>query len=372
MSGIFERKKTLFLLILAIFFVNACTKKEKSTEEKTAATVKAPIYTIEKSVKDELYETSGTVVSRNPVKIASKVMGTVVEMKVEEGAEVKKGQLLVLMDAPEIKAMLDRANSAVVEAEKAIAMAQINAQHAENTYRRYERLYNEKAISQQEFESIKTKRDIAHDEVKRLNAVLDQAKAEKERAKAALEYTKIYAPISGIVTEKLGSVGLNVMPGTPLITIESNTNLRLEVNIDEKVLPIVKRGKKIGVLFTALNKELEGVIGDIVPAVDPTNRTFKLKIDLPVNPSIKLGMYGVIKLPIGKKDVITVPETAILNRGQLSYVYVLDSEGKAVLRLVRTGESKDGFVEILSGLSAGEKIVKEANKAVDGAKIIGE
>lgn len=368
-------KKVIYRYItfvfLTVLIMSGCSHENKQPEKKVE-TIKAATYVVQKQQKEDFYEISGTVISRNSAKVVSKVMGTVIDVRFDEGSLVKKGELLMTIDAPDIKANVERASYAVAEAEKALAVAKINAKHAENTFKRYEKLYQEKAVSLQEFEGIESKKNIAFDEVKRAESVLEQAKAERDRANAAFSYTKVVAPFTGIVTEKTASIGLNVMPGTPLFTLESDTNLRLEVNADEKVLPIVKKGQKLPVYFDVLKKEINGIVAEIVPSIDPVSRTFKLKMDLPSNNSIKLGLYGTVKISLGKKEAILVPQTAVVNRGQLTYVYVVDTENVASLRLVKLAESKDGFVEVQSGLNEGEKIIKDAVLAKDGVKIIGE
>lgn len=366
------KKSTTLLILLILSMFLGCAKDEKKSELKPIETMKLPVITIQKQAKEDFYEISGTVISRNPIKLISKVMGTVTDIKFEEGAQVNKGELLMVIDAPELNANFDRANSMVVEGEKAVALAKTNAKLLESTFKRYEKLYQEKAISLQEFENIESKRNLAIDEVKRTEAILEQAKAERDRAKAMLSYTKIYAPISGVITERFANVGLNVMPGTPLVTIETDKNLRLELNADEKILPLVKKGQKVNVYFDAVRREVNSVVSEIVPSVDPVSRTFKIKLDLPSDKLVKLGLYGTVKFPIGKKDVISIPQTAVITRGQLTYVYVLNADSVSTLRLIRTGDAKDGLVEVLSGLNEGDKIVKEAGIVRDGVKIVGE
>ncbi len=356
---------------MMVLILSGCSHENKQTGKKVE-TIKAATFVVQKQQKEDFYEISGTVISKNSAKVVSKVMGTVVDVRFEEGSLVKKGELLLTIDAPDIKANVERANSAVVEAEKAVAVAKINAKHAENTFKRYEKLYQEKAVSLQEFEGIESKKNVAFDEVRRAESVLEQAKAERDRANAAFSYTRVIAPFTGVVTEKMASIGLNVMPGTPLFTLESDSNFRLEVNADEKVLPIVKKGQKLPLYFDVLKKEIYGIVAEIVPSIDPVSRTFKLKIDLPSDNSIKLGLYGTVKISLGKKEAILLPESAVVNRGQLTYVYVIDKENIASLRLVKLGESSNGFVIVQAGLEEGEKIIKDATLAKDGVKIIGE
>ncbi len=372
MISLFRKIISFFSLFIAFIIVSACSGEKGHEQEKQKEVIKAETFVVKTEEVEDIYEISGTVISRNPTKIVSKIMGTVTEVKVEEGQRVSKGTLLITIDSPELKAALERAYSGVSEAEKAVSVAKVNARHVENTFSRYEKLYHEKAISKQEFEDIEVKKNIALDEVKRAEAVLAQAKSERDRAEAAYSYTKVIAPISGIVTEKPATLGLNVMPGTPLLTIETDTDLRLEVNADEKVLPKIGKGMKVPVYFDVLKMEIPSVIGEIVPSIDPVNRTFKLKLDLIKKRDVTLGMYGTVRLPLGKKNMIKIPASSVITRGQLSYVYVVNSQNTATLRLIRTGETKGDFVEVLSGLNGGEKVVKDALKAKDGAVISGE
>ncbi len=363
-------KKIIILLILLIF--SACHKEtqELSTkkEEVNARTIK-----VTKSKVDDYYEVSGSVVSRNPIAIVSKVMGTVASVNVDEGSYVKRGDLLVILDAPDIKASLDRADGAIKETEKAINMAKSNLQFAENTYKRYENLYNQQAISRQEFENIKLKRDQAEDEVKRLEAALSQAKAEKTKAEGVVSYLKIISPVDGVVTEKKANIGMNILPGMPLLTVETTDRLRLEVMGDEKILPVIKKGMSFPVYFEAIKKEVKGVVSDFVPAVESTTRTFKIKIDLPKDKDIVIGLYGTVKIPIGKTEKIYIPRKAVLEKGQLSYVYVLDSKSQATMRLIRLGKELESQIEVLSGLSEGEIMVEEITEAIkEGVIIRGE
>lgn len=364
------KKKVVVILSILLFF--ACSKQNNEIVNKSFEEVSAKILKVSEQEVEDFYEVSGTVVSKNPVNIISKTMGTITNINVEEGKFVKKGELLIVLDSPEIKASQDRAKSAVNEAEKALEIAKTNYQYTENTYRRYENLYKEKVISRQEFENIESKRNISLEEVKRLETVLSQAKAEKERVDGLASYLKIYSPVDGIITSKPATTGMNIMPGMQLLTIETLDNLRIEVNLDEKILPYIKKGLVFPVYFSTLNKEYKGTVSEYVPAIDPVSRTFKVKIDLPKDPKISLGMFGTVKIPLGKTRKILIPKSAVLMKGQLNYVYALDEKNIATMRIIRTGKEDGNLIEVLSGLKDGDRIVEEISEKIkDGVLIRG-
>lgn len=364
------KRMLLFFSIFLVVF--ACGKKDSEVKETKREEIQAKTFVVSKVTKDDFYEVSGTVVSRNPVNIVSKTMGTVTAINAEEGSFVKRGELLISLESPEIKASLERAQSAISEAEKALEMAKTNYQFAENTYKRYEGLYKERAISQQEFENIQTKRDIALNEVKRVEASLAQAKAEKMRVEGMASYLKIFSPVDGVVTSKQANLGMNIMPGMPLLTIETLDKLRIEVNADEKIFPIIKKGMLISVSFDSIKRDVKGVLNEYIPAIDSLSRTFKMKIDLPKDNLITIGMYGTVKIPMGKVEKILIPKSAIVVKGQLTYVYVLDDKNVASMRLVRVGKEEGDYIEIISGIQEKDRIVETVNEKIkDGVVIRG-
>lgn len=363
-------KKLLIVFIIFLSFIFSCSKKTEDKKEGTPQKISAEILTVEKKRILDVYEVSGNIASKNPVNIISKTMGTVVSVNVSEGDRVSNGKLLVQLDSPEISAMLDRTQASIEEARKALVIAKANEKLAESTYKRYENLYKEQAISKQEFEIKETAYLVAKGESERLENVIRQAEAEKARVKGLQSYLFVYAPISGVVTKKFINPGTNVLPGMQLLTIEPEDNLRVEVNADEKVIGLIKVGMKLPVFVEALKKEFTGYVSEIVPAIDPQTRTFKIKLDLPKDKNLALGLYATVKIGMGTKESIFVPITAIHKKGQLDYVYVVGNDKKISLRLVRTGIITNDMVEILSGLNEGEKIVKViTDNVIEGAEV---
>lgn len=304
---------------------------------------------------DEYYETSGTVKAKTVSVIASRVMGTVTSVNFKEGDRVNKGQTLLSID--------DRdAAQRVKAAEKSVESAKQNKAMADITYQRYKRLHDEKAVSLQEIDQIETQKKIAESEYERAKAMLAEAQI-------GHSFTKVTAPISGIIIEKKIEHGSTAVPGMPVLTIEDNSSYRIEAPVDERLFNKIKRGMPVNVAVESAGSDIKGIISEIVPAVDPASRSFIVKIDIKAAP-IKSGMFAKVYIPEGKKEAILIPEKAVVTKGQLTGVYTADAKGVISYRLIKTGKSYNDLVEVLSGLDRNERIVVNGiENAIDGGII---
>ncbi len=139
--------------------------------------------------------------------------------------------------------------------------------------------------------------------------------------------------------------------------------------MDESKLPFVKTGQTVEVALEALDRRLTARVSEIVPAVDAASRAYTVKIDLPALPNVRSGMFGRAWFPMGARKVVAVPAAAVVERGQLQSVFVVE-DGVARNRLVTTGKRQPDAVEVLSGLSEGEKVVSPVPPGLaDGARV---
>ena len=175
-----------------------------------------------------------------------------------------------------------------------------------------------------------------------------------------LAYTRITAPFAGVVTARMADPGTLASPGIPLLQVDSAGPLQLQTTVDESAISFIRRGMKIGISIDAAPSfDPAGTVAEIVPAADPSSHSFLVKIDLPPSPQLRAGMYATAALTTGSRQAIVVPRSAVVLRGSLSYAYVLDRNGIAQLRYVTLGAQQESMVEVLSGISAGEKLVDD-------------
>jgi RND family efflux transporter MFP subunit len=331
----------------------------------------------------EVYEATGTVRARTAAVIASKVMAYVERVVVQVGDSVREGQPLVTLDSRDLEANVRRAQaarseieSAIPEADNGVAAAKANLDLAETTFGRMKELESKKSISRQEFDeaSARLKASQAGYEMARakraqLNAKMAEVEQEIGSATIMRGYARIAAPFAGVVTAKSVEPGNLATPGAPLLTIERQGAYRLEVSVDESKLPFVKPGETVDVSLDALGRRLAARVSEIVPAVDAASRAYTVKIDLPAVADLRSGVFGRAWFPMGARQAIAIPEQAVIERGQLLSVFVVE-DGAARARLVTVGGRARNSVEVLSGLSAGEKVVSPVPAALtDGSRV---
>ncbi len=387
-------------IVAATLLAAGCAPTEAAKETREAQpAVRVPVAVVSASAVDAFYEAVGTVQARAASTIQSKATGHVMAVHAKEGDHVTKGQVLVELDAREAQAQLQRAESALRaardgrrEADRAVqaaAHAQDAADAASDlaraTYERYAGLNAEGVVSRQAYDeararwrasvaeaarageliaSVRARRDEA-------DARIQQAEAEVANARTFLTYTTITAPFDGIVARKSVDVGDLAAPGTPLLEIETTDQYRLEALVDESELGRVRQGEEVPVVVDAVGPEpLTGTVVEIVPSADRASRTFVVKVALAPHPALKSGLFGRARFPMGQRDTLTVPASAVTRRGQLTQVYAVGDDGVARMRLVTVGEAFDDRVEVLSGLEPGERVVADRVEQVrDGTRI---
>jgi RND family efflux transporter MFP subunit len=371
-------------VLMLTVILNGCGGKESYTK----AASNGPAVSVQTIVVGgqewpEAYEATGTVRARTAVVMSSKVMAYVRQVTVQVGDRVREGQEMVTLEAQDLDANVRRAEaaeaevrSAIPEAENGIAGAKASLDLAQSTFKRMDELASKKSISNQEFDeasarlkSVRAAYDMARAKRTQLDSKLAQVEQEIRAAKIMRDYTRIAAPVSGIVTAKSVEPGNLAVPGAPLLTIEREGVYRLEASVDESKLPFVKPGQTVEVTLEALDRRLMARVSEIVPAVDAASRAYTVKIDLPALANVRSGMFARAWFPMSARKVITVPAAAVVERGQLQSVFVIDN-GVARNRLITTGRRRPNAHEVLSGLADGEKVISPIPSGLaDGVRV---
>jgi RND family efflux transporter MFP subunit len=329
------------------------------------------------------YEATGTVRARTSTVIAAKLPGYVREVKVQIGDRVREGQLLVTLEARDLdvnsrraEAALDEVRSSRPEADSAVAGANANLDFAQATFNRMQDLWNKKSISNQEFDEASAKLKSAQAALAIAKAHRAQLDAQAARAEqdvrvtdVARSYAEIAAPFAGIVTSKSVDPGMLALPGAPLLTIERDGAYRLEASMDESHLAALRVGQSVSVTLDGIERTFKSHVSEIVPAIDATSRSAIVKIDLPALPSLRSGGFGRAAFQLGSRPALTIPAAAVQQRGQLQSVLVAES-GAAHTRLITIGQNARQQVEVLSGLTAGDKVIVPIPQGVsDGTAV---
>jgi RND family efflux transporter MFP subunit len=365
-------KPVLTLLLVATVLLPACGKKEHgSVPDKTALVVKgASIETVKTESLAESFEAAGTVRSRTAAIVSPRIPGTISAMHAREGSRVRKGEILARLDARENQAAAAAAEGAVEDSRRALDEAKARRALADSQFERYQKLFSSDVVSRQELDIKETEKELARQGVARAEARLKQAQEQATGAGALADYTRITAPISGIITSRQADLGATVFPGQPVFTLEDESGYQLELAIPESLSLKVQPGMSVKITLEAIGSSFTARIADVVPSADPMSRTFTAKIPLSQK-GLKSGMFGRGVISLGSRvSGMTLPKQAVAERGALTFAWVLDKDSKAQLRIVKTGKALGERIEILSGISDGERVVVNGGEKIsEGARV---
>jgi RND family efflux transporter MFP subunit len=277
-------------------------------------------------------ELAATLQAAKQTTIAARLSGQVAVMPVEVGSRVKRGDLLVELDAAEVAA---RANSAETLLDRARRDLEREAQ-----------------LLELEASTRET--------VRRLREQVKLAEAAAVEARTLLSYTRLRAPFAGTVTARLVEVGDLASPGRPLLQLEAAA-LEAVVAVPEQAAGDLAVGRRLPLNVPAAGLQLDAEISEIAPTVEPASRSVRIKLALPHKPSLHSGQFARVRLPGGTVQRLTVAASSLKRNGQMEQVFVAEL-GRARLRLVRsgvrlTGDDNAERIEILTGLRAGDRVV---------------
>lgn len=370
--------RVMTVAMLAVAGLVGCSETKQPAQVPVEKVHGVAIMQVQKATVPDVVDATGTVRAALSAQLASQVMGTISRVNVHEGDHVRRGEVLVSIDEAQQQAAYTSAKAGLQASQESIAAADADHALAESTMKRYQILYDKKSVSPQEYEEVRTKLEAAQARRDAAHAGRTQAEAGVSQASTAMGFTKVRAPFDGLVIAKLAEPGAMAAPGVPLLVVEDPSRFRLEAQVDESKIGVVKLGELVPVVIDALGDQpIEGKVTQIVPAADPSSRTFTVKIDLPQSHSsktgwsgafpekgespmqIRSGLFGRARFPHGERESIAIPKSAVLSRGQLQAVYVVGSDQLASLRFVTLGAASGEQVEVLSGLQTGDRIVAQ-------------
>ncbi|MCB1234249.1 MAG: efflux RND transporter periplasmic adaptor subunit [Verrucomicrobiae bacterium] len=316
-----------------MIFATGCGGGRSETNARQAfPAAPVTVQTVQSETVPVFEEVVGTVRPRQEAQVSAKVSGRVLSIEAVPGKRVKAGETLARIDAEELNASRERAKAALEQAERDLE--------------RFEKLKQSGAATQSELEQAEARQRMAAATLKEAETVADN--------------TAVTAPFDGVVTRKLMEPGDFAAPGRPLFSMEDSSLLRLQIAVAESLAGEIKIGDAFRVRVEgAGGADVEGRVSEVAPSADVGSRTFSIKLDLPANEALRAGQFGRAFLPRGDRRALRVPESAVIARGQMDYVFVAADDGVARLRIVRTGEARDGAVEILAGLDGGEAVVTD-------------
>jgi RND family efflux transporter MFP subunit len=273
--------------------------------------------------------------------VGAQVPGRVLEVKADAGQAVKKGELLMRIDAR--------------EAAEAARAAEAQYANAKVTYERTKSLVAQKFMSAAALDKAK--------------ADFDAAAANRAAAGASQSHASIVAPMTGIVARRHAELGDMAMPGTPLFTIYQPGSLRVTASIPQYRLKDMRGVTTARVEFPELGKWVDAVKVQLLPTADAATHVSQVRVSLPDVPEATPGMFARVHFVTGRAEKLTVPAAAVVRRGEVAAVYVQTPDNRLSLRQLRLGDAVgQGEIEVLAGLAAGDRVVADPVKAAIALK----
>jgi multidrug efflux pump subunit AcrA (membrane-fusion protein) len=377
----------LSLLSIVAAGALACGTPPAHAPRDDAAAIAVPIERVTALPLTSYAEAGGVVRARATAVIASRIMAPVLAVHVRAGDHVRRGAVLVTLDARDSAANRARAEAALGSARESMRAAESDAQAAEAavalaraTHDRIRTLHAKRSATSQELDQAVAALDGADAQWRSAQARVAAAASAREAAQAAMEaasiettYATLTAPFDGVVTERSVDPGSMAQPGAPLLTVEEPSAFRLEVPVDEAHAATIGVGTTAGVQIGdgGAARWIDARVGEVA-RIDPASHSFVVKLDLPAGSVSRSGVFGRARFTGAARRALAIPSSAVVRRGQLTFAFVIDNEGRARLQPVSIGTAEGGRAEVLAGLREGDRIVANPPPALsDGMRVTG-
>lgn len=321
----------------------------------TGSLLSAAVQTVQSQAKEIKVskEYVGAIYSHKETMIATRMMGYIKSINVEEGDLVKAGDILFEVDPSDIESAKSQAEAGVLSA-KAMYL------DAKRDYDRFEDLYAKGVVPKRDFEKMQLNLELREQGLKMAEAQLGQVKAQ-------MQYTTVTSPIDGIVIHKMSKVAEIAAPGRPVLILSSLSDLRAKALVKESDIGKVHVGMPITVSVPSLNRTIDSKITSVVPSGDPATHSYAIKANLKQTDGLLPGMYVKLAIDLESRNGITVPLSAVTERGGIRGVFTLEGE---IAKFVPVEVlSQQGSLAEVSGLAAGKTVIVQPGTQVrDGEK----
>ncbi len=343
-------KSTIFTCI-ALVVLTGCQESKPEPENVVIQNVwNVNLLSIQTTTLAINYKAVGTVVSDQRIDVSSRATGYIKNILALEGDKVFKGQVLIALDEADVE-------GAILQAKASVNTAELSVYDADIDVERYQKLFKNGSVS----ENLMRKTQLFRD---RSNDALNTAKTALHIAISQRQYIQISSEIDGIVVDRHLRKGDLATLGKPILTIESSQGLFFDTYVAESQISNIEQGLNVAVFIDALDKEMNGIVARVVPAGDATTRRYKVKISLPNDDGLLSGMFGRVNFILGEKPAVVIPSSALVERGGLLGVFVVNAQKKAYFRWLNLGTETLKGVEVRSGLSINEKIIVQGNSQI--------
>lgn len=289
---------------------------------------------------------AATLTARETTLISSRIMARIDKISVRAGEQVTQGMPLITLESRDLLSQLDQAKAR-------LSALQGSLREAQNNLSRTQNLREQGLASSADM-------DKAQAAYTRISGEIVAASQAQKEAETALSYSQINAPINGRIVDRSAEPGNMATPGKPLLSLYNPLSLQVEANVREALAINLQIGQELDVELESLGKTMRATISELVPAADPNAHSFVVKANILFDEQLRPGMFARLLIPLEDEELVLIPKAYVASFGQLDRVWVLNNQ-QLSRRFVRIGESYGEQLEIVSGLSAGEKISLQSN-----------
>ena len=324
-------------------------------------------------IREELLLT-GSLKPKETVDISPKITGRIERMHFLVGDIVRPGDVVAELEADELAQQVMRSEASYAVGEASVSSREAQLANAKADLERSQLLFDQDLLSPQEFQQSQTSLEVLEAEVRLSEAQLQQAQAELNELKIRLEGSKIYAPMEAVVSARYVDPGALVNPNTPILQVVNLYTMVTQGNVPERYVENLTVGSSAEVNVDAIpGQQFEGRVARIAPVLDAATRSAIIEIDIR-NPRhiLKAEMFARITVDLGStRDATLIPRDGLVYRGQQPGVYVVPEQAdRPIFRVIETGLTREGQVEVLANLDAGTRIVgRGATMLRDGDRI---
>jgi RND family efflux transporter MFP subunit len=339
------------------------------------AAVQAKVLTVSTEPFLATVPVTGTLVSNARVDIKAETVGRITRFDKEEGDRVAAGEAIVWVNDENYRLALRQAQTSLTVADAGLERAKLLESHSRSEMERAENLVKSGGITDKDLKAARLSEQDARAQVTVAQAQREQAAAAVEVATKHLRDAVIHTPVSGVIQKKFVNKGAYVEAPTALFTVVDNSKLELESPVASADLAPIRPGQRVTFTVNSYPGEtFEGKVVEVAPAVDAETRSAKVRIQI-VNPGgkLKAGMFSEGEILTGRTAAaVVIPSSAVYRDDRSvksSYVFVVVN-GKAAKRAVRIGRERNGKLEIVEGLNAGDALIPEQSiEIADGVRI---
>ncbi|MGH9838973.1 MAG: efflux RND transporter periplasmic adaptor subunit [Blastocatellia bacterium] len=315
---------------------------------------------------------TGSLKAKEQVDVNPRIAGRIISIKVDTGQPVARGALIATIEDDEITQQIERSKASIAVVDAQIAQREAELTNAKAELDRKRQLIEAGLLSRIELDTLETRTRVAQSQLELARAQRRQSEAEQRELNIRQGQTRVFAPISGIVSRRHVDTGAMASASTPIVTVMSINPMVIEATTNERDIARIRRGAQVNVTVDSLpGQQFVGRVMRISPQLDPQTRNGQVEIEIPNrNGALKGEMFARIELNLGsQRETSLLPRDALVYRGDQPGVYMLESD-IARFRAVETGLTQDDKVEVLNGLKVGDVVITRGSNLIkDGDRV---